>query len=274
VTPDGENDVRGAPLTLVDRYSPGHLQLFGPEEKKRFLAGIAPETLETIEFDHQAWTRVCRHVAWELLYRAEPELYERLVAGESLHPGIINWLPANIETAVEVGAGTGRLTAPLAARCESLRAIEPAGPMRTRLRTKLRDLGLDHVEVTAGYFDTLPVPSGWAEVVVACSAWTPESAHGGVKALEEMERVCRPGGLIAVIWPPDPAPLKRAGFEEVEFPGKMEIEFCSPEEAVEMAEIFWPEASDQIRARANRFVPYDLVGATPPRSLCYKRVPA
>ena len=29
-------------------------------------------------------------LAWELLYRLEPELYERLIAGERLHPEISN----------------------------------------------------------------------------------------------------------------------------------------------------------------------------------------
>ncbi len=32
-------------------------------------------------------------LAWELLYRLEPELYDRLVSAERLHPGVLGWLP-------------------------------------------------------------------------------------------------------------------------------------------------------------------------------------
>jgi len=36
-------------------------------------------------------------VAWELLYRLEPELYDRLVSAERLHAGVLGWLPRNVE---------------------------------------------------------------------------------------------------------------------------------------------------------------------------------
>ena len=32
-------------------------------------------------------------LAWELLYRLEPELYDRLVSAERLHPDVLGWLP-------------------------------------------------------------------------------------------------------------------------------------------------------------------------------------
>jgi hypothetical protein len=59
-------------------------------------------------------------LAWELLYRLEPELYERLVAAERLHPGVLAWLPHDVERIVEVAAGTGRLTLELVARARGL----------------------------------------------------------------------------------------------------------------------------------------------------------
>src|ERR1700729_4228647 len=52
-------------------------------------------------------------LAWELLYRLEPELYDRLVSAERLHPGVLDWLPCDTNRIVEVGAGAGRLTVEL-----------------------------------------------------------------------------------------------------------------------------------------------------------------
>ena len=69
-------------------------------------------------------------LAWELLYRLEPELYDRLVSAERLHPGVLGWLPHDVERIVEVGAGTGRLTLELIERAREVVAVEPAAPLR------------------------------------------------------------------------------------------------------------------------------------------------
>ena len=67
-------------------------------------------------------------LAWELLYRLEPELYDRLARAERIHPGVLGWLPQGIDRIVEVGAGTGRLTLELLGRAREIVAIEPAAP--------------------------------------------------------------------------------------------------------------------------------------------------
>ena len=77
-----------------------------------------------------------RSLSFELLYRLEPELYERLVAAERIHPAVLDWLP-HVDRVVEIGAGTGRLTTQLLTRCAHLVAVEPARPMRERLRAAL-----------------------------------------------------------------------------------------------------------------------------------------
>lgn len=43
--------------------------------------------------------------------------------------------------------------------------------------------------MTHGFFDDLPVASGFADLVVACSVLTPAPGHGGDVGLAEMERV-------------------------------------------------------------------------------------
>jgi len=50
----------------------------------------------------------------------------------------------------------------------------------------------------------------------------------------------------------------------------MSVEFGSHEEAVELAEIFYPKAAGEIRRRGWRKVPFEALGINPPRDLAFK----
>jgi SAM-dependent methyltransferase len=259
------------PDTLVRRFRPEDLEVFTEEESSRYLARIEAGTLSRIHQDPEAWAKVCRAVAWELLYRLDPDLYDQLTAGETLHPGIMDWLPARVETAVEVGAGTGRLTVQLAPRCKELIAVEPAAPLARRLEARLNGLGITSVKVVKGFFDAMPVRDGWAELVVACSSFTTDPAHGGVTGLEEMERICAQGGLVVIVWPDSPGWMARHGYETITFPGQLRLRFRSVQEAVELSRIFYPEAVPEIIRQNLREVPYETLGVPDPSSLSWKR---
>src|SRR5438067_1294585 len=103
---------------------------------------------------------------WELLYRLEPGLYDRLIKAERIHPAVIDWLPRRVPRIVEVGAGSGRLTTDLVDRCNELVAIEPAAPLRELLAAKLAAAG-QLLRVIDGFFDDLPVADRSANLVVA-----------------------------------------------------------------------------------------------------------
>jgi SAM-dependent methyltransferase len=213
-------------------------------------------------------------LAWELLYRLEPELYDRLASAERLHPGVVGWLPRGVDRIAEVGAGTGRLTMELIERGRHVVAVEPALPLRRILQRKLAaaDHG-DRVEVIGGFFDQVPLPDDSADLVVACSAFTPAPGHGGEAGLAEMERVCRPGGYVAIIWPNHLDWLAARGYRYVSFPGPMSAEFDGYDEAVELAEIFYPEAAGEVRRRGCQTVPFEVLGINPPRDLAFKVLP-
>jgi ubiquinone/menaquinone biosynthesis C-methylase UbiE len=130
----------------------------------------------------------------------------------------------------------------------------------------------DRTHVVHGFFDDLPLPDDFADLVVACSAFTPAPAHGGDAGLAEMERVCKPGGCVAIIWPNNVAWLGDGGYRYVSFPGPMSVQFASHKEAVELAEIFFPGAVEEIRKRRSRQVPFEVLGINPPRDLAYKRL--
>jgi SAM-dependent methyltransferase len=246
---------------LRRRYTAADLGVLTRDEATRFVpdSGGDPHTDVTL--------------AWELLYRLEPELYDRLVTAERLHPGVLGWLPRDTDRIVEIGAGAGRLTLELIECGHEVVAIEPAMPLRQILRRKLAEADHgDRAEVTHGFFDDLPVASGFADLVVACSVLTPATGHGGDVGLAEMERVCRPGGCVAIIWPNNLDWLADRNYQYVSFPGQMSVEFGSHREAIELAEIFYPHAVAEVRRRGRRRVPYDLLGINPPRDLAFKRM--
>jgi SAM-dependent methyltransferase len=247
---------------LRRRYTAADLDVLTAEEARRFLGSGARDP------------RLDWGLAWELVYRLEPMLYDRLCSAERLHPGVIEWLPAGVDRVVEVGAGTGRLTLELLDRARELVAIEPAAPLREILARRLERRGGCLAQARAGFFDDLPVPDDWADLVVACSAFTPEDRHGGEAGLTEMERVCRPGGLVALIWPNNLDWLASRGYSYLSFPGQMFVEFGSPEEAAELVEIFYPEAAEEVRRGELRRVPYEALGINAPRDVAFKEVGA
>jgi SAM-dependent methyltransferase len=247
---------------LQARYTTADVGVLTQEEARRFLAGGTgdPQTDASL--------------AWELLYRLEPELYDRLIKAEQIHRGVIDWLPDNLERIVEVGAGTGRLTLELAERAREVVAIEPAAPLREILNRKLEVARqMRRVHVIDGFFDDLPVADDCADMVVACSALTPAEGHGGAAGLAEMERVCRPGGCVVIVWPNHVPWLTARGFRYVSFDdGEMFVEFASHREAVELTEIFYPRGGEEVRRQGWRRVPYEVLGVNPPRDLAYKLI--
>jgi SAM-dependent methyltransferase len=252
----------GAGRELRNRYTAADLGVFTRGEASRFVPRADGDPRNDMV------------LAWELLYRLEPELYDRLASAERLHPGIVGWLPRDVDRIVEIGAGTGRLTMELVECGQRVIAVEPALPLRRILRRKLAAAGhRDRVRVIGGFFDQLPLPDDFAGLVVACSAFTPAPGHGGAAGLAEMERVCRPGGCVAIIWPNHLDWLAARGYRFVSFPGPMSVDFSSHREAVELAEIFYPQAADEIQRRGGRTVPFEVLGINPPRDLAFKVLP-
>jgi len=246
------------PLSL--RYSSRDLDVLSVDEQVRFIDGgpADPQQNSTL--------------AWELLYRLEPTLYDRLAQAERLHPAILEWLPEHVDRIVEVGAGSGRLTLPLVGRCNDLIAIEPAGALRQLLSDKLRGRAAS-VHLVSGFVDALPLADRSADLVTACSVLTPEPAHGGDQGLAEMERVCAQAGMVVIVWPNHPEWLVERGYQYLSFPGEMAMEFATLDEAIELARIFYPDAVSEIRASGQRRVPYEILGVNPPRDLAYRVVP-
>jgi len=244
---------------LRRRYTVADLGVFTADEARRFVGRGADPAVDI-------------PLAWELLYRLEPGLYDRLASAERLHPAVLRWLPDGIDRIVEVGAGTGRLTLELLERAREIVAVEPAAPLRDVLARKLaRVRHGDRATVAHGFLDALPLPDDWSDLVVVCSAFTPEAGHGGDAGLAEMERVCRPGGCVAIVWPNHLSWLAARGYQYLSFgDDEMFVEFASLQEAVELAEIFYSGAAAEVRRGASPRVSFETLGVNPPRDVAFK----
>jgi SAM-dependent methyltransferase len=159
------------------------------------LAALPPDEIHLVESrDQGAVERVLRALFWTLVYHLEADRWDQLARIEPIHPGIIAALPGSVETSLDVGAGSGRLTQHLAPRSRRLVAIEPSAGLGSILHSRLPEVG-----VVAGWAEALPIPDGWSSLTAACGAFGPEPA-----ILRELRRVTRPGGVILLISPEEP----------------------------------------------------------------------
>ena len=117
--------------------------------------------------------------------RARPEYPAEAVAWlaerTGLRPG---------RTVVDLAAGTGKLTRPLAATGARVIAVEPVPEMRARI-------GPEAARVLDGTAEAIPLPDASADAVTVAQAF---HWFDGPAALAEIHRVLRPGGALALVW--------------------------------------------------------------------------
>lgn len=124
-------------------------------------------------------------------FGAAAEQYER--ARPEYPATTVDWIvPAGARAAVDVGAGTGKLTRPLAERRLEVTAVEPSEGMRAQL-----EAGLPGVRALPGTAEQLPLADDSVDLVTYAQAW--HWVEEG-PALAEAARVLRPGGRLACVW--------------------------------------------------------------------------
>ena len=135
---------------------------------------------------------------WELTYWKTPDLYEELIEGEKLHPGILQQLEPDIQSKVvlDAGAGSGRATFECVRYgVRKVYAIEPSPGLLRILQQKLiSQTASCRVIPLRGRFDKLPLADDSVDTALSCSAFTSDPVQGGEPGLAELRRVIRPGG--------------------------------------------------------------------------------
>ncbi|KHL04976.1 class I SAM-dependent methyltransferase [Sinomonas humi] len=133
--------------------------------------------------------------------RRRRELAEAFMVGgehyEKVRPGYpedaVDWLvPLGARTAVDLGAGTGKLSGQLAARGLEVSAVDPSLDMLGELR-RLHP----RVHAVVGTAESTGLPDASADLVVAAQAWHWFDAGA---ATREVVRLLAPGGCAALVW--------------------------------------------------------------------------
>ena len=117
--------------------------------------------------------------------------YER---GRPTYPAeLVGWLvPDGATTVVDVGAGTGKLTAALVAPGRTVVAVDPDPQMLAALRGRLPD-----VETREGTGEALPCTDASVDALTFGQSWHwVDAARGSLEAA----RVLRPGGVLGLVW--------------------------------------------------------------------------
>lgn len=112
-----------------------------------------------------------------------PEVVDLLVRELDLGPG---------RQALDLAAGTGKLTRLLVPSGAELVAVEPVAAMRAELVARSPE-----VEALDGTAESLPLPDRSVDAAVAAQAFHWFDAP---VALGELRRVLRPGGRLALVW--------------------------------------------------------------------------
>ncbi|WP_431247789.1 class I SAM-dependent methyltransferase [Leifsonia xyli] len=105
----------------------------------------------------------------------------------------VSWLTQGVAGPVlDLGAGTGKLTAPLVERGFEVTAIDPSPEMLRVLHERLPG-----VAVHEGAAERIPVPDDAFDLVLAAQAWHWVDTD---RAVPEVARVLRPGGRLGLVW--------------------------------------------------------------------------
>lgn len=145
------------------------------------------------------------------IYSQHTQQYDRLVAREDTHNNILKTLQSLCtiqgQDVVEWGAGTGRITRLLAPLAQRIDAFDAAPEMLKVAREHNRSLGHTHVRFTVASHDAIPLKNnvadlaieGWSFGHLAEGLSATEGAQAVQRALNEMERIVRPGGTKILI---------------------------------------------------------------------------
>ncbi|GIK57202.1 MAG: class I SAM-dependent methyltransferase [Chloroflexi bacterium] len=144
------------------------------------------------------------------IYATQAERYERLVMREDVDSNLLKALqtihPLAQADVVEFGAGTGRLTCLLASLVKSIHAYDESAAMLAVAERKLQVGGWQNWRTAVADHRSIPLSDQSADIAIEGWAfghfvgWHPANwREEAGRALAEMKRLLRPGGLMILI---------------------------------------------------------------------------
>lgn len=148
--------------------------------------------------------------SFEEIYALHADLYDALVEREdhqaNLLPALVEIVPFAGVRVVEFGAGTGRLTRLLVPVAGHVHAFDGSAHMLSVADAHLRATGLANWELGEADNKRLPLEDAVADIAIAgwsfghAVGWFPSAWRTEVgAAVDEMERVLRPGGTAIIL---------------------------------------------------------------------------
>jgi len=134
---------------------------------------------------------------WDILYRDYADVYEafsRIPKVPDLEDILVTHFAISGKVVVDVGAGGGTSTFPLARHAAQVIGVEVEPAMLSVAREKARTLEVDNVRFELGDAQRLPLLDNSVDAAVAITLSNVDRRV----VVAEMERVVRPGGL--VLW--------------------------------------------------------------------------
>lgn len=119
------------------------------------------------------------------------DVYERARPGYP-HEAVDWLLASGPREVLDLGAGTGKLTRALVGRVETIHAVDPSPNMLAQLASAVPE-----VRTAVGTAESIPLPDASVNAVLVAQAWhwvDPE------RAVPEVRRVLRAGGVLGLIW--------------------------------------------------------------------------
>lgn len=142
------------------------------------------------------------------IYQHEPDKYQRLVEAEDRTGELalrVEALAATSSRVVDIGAGTGRLSVALCKLGVEVHGIDKEAAMLAVARSRLEGCSGEW-QLSVADARELPVATGWSDAAIAgwvfghFTEWHPDDWEIELdKAVREMDRVVRPGGIEIII---------------------------------------------------------------------------
>ncbi len=143
------------------------------------------------------------------VYRDHAAAYDELVAAEDVDNNLGAWLAQRVNgstQAIDIGAGTGRVTRALLELGATVRASDREAAMIDVARQRLSDYPAERLTLGVADAGSLPYSDGSADFVIAgwvyghFRSWMPDDWRDAVgAALSEMRRVAAAGATLVII---------------------------------------------------------------------------